>query len=94
MFSPKHQEALDLLERVRKEADAKQHEPTEAERALEHLRENGCECWHENVSCEWQVRCDEPNCTAAVTCGTPTPDGYRRTCSKHQPGRLAVRKRT
>lgn len=29
--------------------------------------------------------CDEPGCTLEVSCGTPTPNGYRSTCSKHRP---------
>lgn len=29
--------------------------------------------------------CDEPGCTRLVTCGTPTPTGYRSTCSQHKP---------
>jgi len=29
--------------------------------------------------------CDEPECFAEATCGTPTPGGYRRTCGKHMP---------
>ena len=33
--------------------------------------------------------CDEPGCDAEGSCGTPTPDGYRVTCSKHWPGRAA-----
>lgn len=32
-------------------------------------------------------KCDDPGCTARVTCGTPTDSGYRRTCSEHAPGR-------
>lgn len=27
--------------------------------------------------------CDEPGCTQEGTCGFPTADGYRRTCSEH-----------
>ena len=34
------------------------------------------------------VACDELDCWQPVSCGTPTPEGYRRTCSKHVP-RLA-----
>jgi hypothetical protein len=30
--------------------------------------------------------CDEDGCWDKVTCGTPTPDGYRNTCGKHSPG--------
>lgn len=29
--------------------------------------------------------CDEPECIAPVSCGTPTPDGYRATCYNHKP---------
>lgn len=29
--------------------------------------------------------CDEPDCWALQTCGTPTPDGYRQTCGAHRP---------
>jgi hypothetical protein len=29
--------------------------------------------------------CDEPGCSEQTTCGTPTPNGYRRTCSRHMP---------
>ena len=32
-----------------------------------------------------RLSCDEPECWMPVDCGTPTPDGYRHTCSKHQP---------
>jgi hypothetical protein len=32
-----------------------------------------------------QVACDEPDCWEFVSCGTPTADGYRRTCHKHAP---------
>lgn len=28
-------------------------------------------------------RCDEPGCTQRVTCGWPSPSGYRRTCGHH-----------
>ena len=27
--------------------------------------------------------CQEPGCVAWATCGTPTPDGYKRLCGKH-----------
>ena len=30
--------------------------------------------------------CDEPGCWKIVTAGTPTGDGYRQTCSVHDPG--------
>lgn len=29
--------------------------------------------------------CDEPGCTSEVSRGTPTPAGYRNTCTKHAP---------
>ena len=29
--------------------------------------------------------CDEPSCWRIVSCGTPTPNGYRSTCGEHQP---------
>lgn len=29
--------------------------------------------------------CDEDGCWNNSTCGTPTPNGYRRTCGKHIP---------
>ena len=32
-----------------------------------------------------RVACDEPECWNEVTCGTPTPNGYRQTCGKHAP---------
>lgn len=46
------------------------------------------ECWGcpECKSLDSMVRvCDEPDCWAIVTCGTPTPTGYRSTCGKHAP---------
>jgi len=33
------------------------------------------------------VACDEPGCWNPVSCGTPTKDGYRSTCTKHAPER-------
>ena len=33
--------------------------------------------------------CDEPGCWEPDTCGTPTPEGYRRTCYKHMPREVA-----
>lgn len=30
--------------------------------------------------------CDEPGCFNRVSCGTPTPTGYRSTCHTHYPG--------
>ena len=58
-----------------------------AMRALEHLEEHGCNIyhWRERETCEWQTRCDEPGCKEQVSCGTPTPTGYRNTCGKHRP---------
>lgn len=32
-----------------------------------------------------RLACDVPDCEREATCGTATPAGYRRTCSKHQP---------
>jgi len=29
--------------------------------------------------------CDETDCWEEISCGTPTKDGYRSTCSKHKP---------
>ncbi|WP_210180609.1 hypothetical protein, partial [Bradyrhizobium jicamae] len=29
--------------------------------------------------------CDEPGCLGFVSCGTPTPTGYRSTCYEHRP---------
>lgn len=29
--------------------------------------------------------CDEPECKNVSGMGTPTPNGYRRTCYKHKP---------
>ena len=31
------------------------------------------------------MACDETGCLREVCCGTPTPTGYRRTCSEHKP---------
>lgn len=39
--------------------------------------------------------CDEPGCKREANCGTPTPAGYRHTCSKHAPpfgAKIGVRK--
>jgi hypothetical protein len=33
----------------------------------------------------FQSLCDEPGCKKAVSCGKPTPNGYRQTCSQHMP---------
>lgn len=36
-----------------------------------------------------ELACDEPDCWRVATCGTPVrhgvSEGYRHTCSKHQP---------
>lgn len=32
-----------------------------------------------------KLACDEPDCWRAVSCGTPTPAGYRQTCGEHMP---------
>jgi len=29
--------------------------------------------------------CIEPGCEKQANCGTPTPDGYKLTCSEHLP---------
>jgi len=34
----------------------------------------------------FRILCDEPGCQFDVSCGTPTPDGYRQTCHDHAPG--------
>lgn len=31
------------------------------------------------------IACDEPGCWRKVSCGTPTPNGYRSTCGEHKP---------
>lgn len=35
--------------------------------------------------CSLALVCDEPGCNLPVTCGTPTPTGYRSTCHWHMP---------
>jgi hypothetical protein len=35
--------------------------------------------------CGLRPACDEPDCWRSVTCATPTPTGYRSTCSSHAP---------
>lgn len=45
----------------------------------------GCPCCREVNSL--LACCDEPGCEQLVTCGTPTEDGYRKTCTKHAPWR-------
>lgn len=37
-----------------------------------------------SVDC-FAAACDEPECWREVSCGTPTPSGYRSTCGKHRP---------
>lgn len=32
-----------------------------------------------------EMVCDEPDCWLPVSCGTPTPTGYRSTCHHHYP---------
>lgn len=32
-----------------------------------------------------RMACDEDYCWERVTCGTPTPKGYRQTCRAHRP---------
>ena len=32
------------------------------------------------------IACDTLNCWDPATCGTPTNNGYRKTCGKHRPG--------
>lgn len=39
------------------------------------------------------ITCDEPGCRNPVTCGTPTPNGYRSTCGKHAPLPLVGKKK-
>jgi hypothetical protein len=36
-----------------------------------------------------RLACDEKDCWCEVTCGTPTADGYLRTCGMHVPTRDA-----
>ncbi len=33
----------------------------------------------------YRTACDEPGCWEPDTMGTPTENGYRRTCYKHRP---------
>ncbi len=43
----------------------------------------GCpECYEIN---QFVGLCDEPGCELEISCGTPTPTGYRQTCYKHVP---------
>lgn len=41
--------------------------------------------WDDPHSVESEYGCDEPGCDRWVTRGTPTPNGYRSTCSDHAP---------
>jgi len=36
-------------------------------------------------ACTMENLCDEPGCMELCCCGTPSKDGYRHTCAKHQP---------
>jgi hypothetical protein len=49
--------------------------------------------WHVCPRCRTPehivMACDEEHCWERVTCGTPTPEGYRNTCSVHAPWRKA-----
>ncbi len=39
------------------------------------------------IGFEWPtLLCDVEGCEEPVTCGTPTADGYRSTCSRHMRG--------
>jgi hypothetical protein len=40
-----------------------------------------CKAMGDSVS----LACDEPGCWRPVSCGTPTPGGYRQTCGHHMP---------
>ena len=35
------------------------------------------------IYCDTPEICDEPDCLEDVTCGWPSPNGYRNTCGKH-----------
>ena len=37
-----------------------------------------------SVEC-FEYICDEKGCSARVSCGTPTKNGYRNTCGEHKP---------
>lgn len=39
--------------------------------------------WEEDPHPVPDQACEAPGCTAWATCGTPTPDGYRRLCGAH-----------
>lgn len=40
-------------------------------------------CPHCRTPENFEPVCDEPGCSLPVSCGFPTPDGYRQTCHKH-----------
>jgi hypothetical protein len=42
-------------------------------------------CPHCKAVDSLRLACDEKDCWREVTCGTPTADGYLRTCGKHVP---------
>ena len=48
-----------------------------------HSDEVICGCPHCKTPENMAQVCDVPGCTEESTCGTPTEDGYRRTCGKH-----------
>jgi hypothetical protein len=39
--------------------------------------------WDDPHEAPEHLICDEPTCGEASTCGTPDPQGYRRTCYEH-----------
>lgn len=41
--------------------------------------------WDDPHPLDKDEMCDEPGCKEPISCGTPTPGGYRRTCSEHCP---------
>lgn len=41
--------------------------------------------WDDPFQLPKEELCDEPGCSKRTTDGTPTTDGYRRTCSQHAP---------
>lgn len=43
---------------------------------------------------DFKLACDEPECWQPMTCGTPTPNGYRHTCRKHAPKMVGGNVRT
>lgn len=45
---------------------------------------NGCPSCKD--VCDLKSVCDEPGCFERDTCGTPTPEGYRRVCGEHYRG--------